>query len=83
MPKLLLEVGQNGELTLPPEALEVLAGRKLVLTVEGSSLQLEPENGDEAIVERLRKWKSFKERIADPDAPALSDWAVSRDSMYD
>ena len=81
-----LETDENGELHLTKEQLGEVAPN-MRFKVSAEPLEETPRFGPLWATmtpeERVRDFREWALKFRDEDAPALSDWAVSRDSIYD
>ncbi len=80
-----LETDENGELHLTREQLGSIGAHQNVKVrlEKGSKPAWGPRWANMTPEERAKDFEAWARRFRDDDAPALSDWAVSRDSIYD
>ena len=81
-----LETDENGELHLSKEQIGNIGARqnvKVRLETQPSKPMWGPRWANMTPEERAKDFEAWTRRFRDDDAPALSDWAVSRDSIYD
>ena len=80
-----LETDENGELHLTKEQLGAEPHKRYRVRVEPQTAASGwgPRWADMTPEERAKDFETWLEHFKDNDAPALSDWAVSRDTMYD
>lgn len=78
MPKILIKPDAEGNIVISREVLQRLGSRKIELEVGEEGVVLAGEPTTQQRIQAFRQWtESF------PTGPGLSDWAVSRDSIYD
>ena len=81
-----VETDENGELRISKEQLgDVQPHTSFKVRLERKTPQPKwgPKWANLTPEERARDFEAWARRFGDNDAPALSDWAVSRDSIYD
>ncbi len=81
-----VEVDENGELRLTKEQLGAEPHKRYKVRAEPvvqDKRHLGPLWESMTPEERLQDFREWAARFQDDKAPALSDWAVSRDSIYD
>lgn len=85
--ELVLETDENGALHIPAELLgEARPHTRFRISaepVEEARRHLGPLWAKVTPEEHLRDFQSWADHFKDQDSPGLSDWAVSRDSIYD
>lgn len=88
MIKRIIEIGQDGSITLPTEVLEAIApNKRFAVEIQDKALILHPVDRSQPFwqtatpqerVERLLQWTASHQEGAN-----LSDEAMSRDNIYD
>ncbi|MDQ3397060.1 MAG: hypothetical protein M3511_04695 [Deinococcota bacterium] len=86
--ELVLKTDEKGALHIPAELLgEPKPLTRMRLKLEAEVAEEGPQWGPlwakMTPEERLRDFQAWVDRFKDEDSPGLSDWAVSRDSIYD
>jgi hypothetical protein len=85
---LILEVNEDGALTLPPEAIgNAKPHARFVVESQGEALTLRPEKGDQSSTsdDSVQEWiESFNRWVeSHKDGPNLPLEALSRESIYE
>lgn len=81
-----LQADENGEVHITKEQLgDAQPGVRYRVRLEPQAVQPSwgPRWANLTPEERAKDFLVWVERFRDKDAPGLSDWAVSRDSIYD
>ncbi len=85
MPKVLIRRDENGDVKIPKEFLDP-SETVFSLERQGKTIKLDAET-ELKPSQKMTKEERFEalERLLEdlPPGPGLSDWAVSRDSIYD